>query len=117
MQIKVSNLNNFIENEAWKNLYFIGHSLGAQISGQAGHLIKSSGIFKMERITGLDPARPCFKHIDHIFKLDRSDADFVDVIHTQTGNNEDVSGIGVQEPSGIFHFQNQYMMLFNKFYN
>ncbi|XP_003425034.3 pancreatic lipase-related protein 2 [Nasonia vitripennis] len=104
MQKEVSILNNFTENESWKNLYFIGHSLGAQIAGQAGHLIKSSSNFKMERITGLDPARPCFQSVDPIFKLDYSDADFVDVIHTQTGNDEDVSGIGVQERSGHVDF-------------
>ena len=88
-------------NGAWKQLYFIGHSLGAHISGQIGHQLRSKDrFFKIERITALDPAQPCFKHIDPIYKVDKTDADFVDVIHTQTGMGKGISGFGLKQPLG-----------------
>lgn len=38
--------------------------------------------FKIPRITGLDPAMPLFVTANADNKLDASDAEFVDVIHT-----------------------------------
>lgn len=38
--------------------------------------------FKIPRITGLDPAMPLFVTAEADNKLDASDAEFVDVIHT-----------------------------------
>ncbi|XP_071827843.1 pancreatic lipase-related protein 2-like isoform X2 [Apostichopus japonicus] len=62
-------------------VHLIGHSLGAHLAGYVGENL--SGI---RRITGLDPAGPGFDEDQLIFeaecKLDPSDADFVDVIHT-----------------------------------
>ncbi|CAB0029931.1 unnamed protein product [Trichogramma brassicae] len=40
---------------------------------------------RVKRITGLDPAQPCFKGVHLSLRLDKEDAEFVDVIHTQTG--------------------------------
>ncbi|KAJ2938936.1 hypothetical protein O0L34_g17747 [Tuta absoluta] len=37
------------------------------------------------KITGLDPAGPCFSHVDDDLRLKNTDADFVDVIHTDGG--------------------------------
>lgn len=55
--------------------HLIGFSLGAQIAGQVSDFAKH----KLYHITGLDPARPGYQ-MHH--KLDASDAEFVDVIHT-----------------------------------
>jgi len=58
-------------------LYCIGHSLGANICGQAGHL---SG--KFNRLTGLDPAGPGFETCWSNLKVDKHSAVCVDHIHT-----------------------------------
>ncbi|CAB4057028.1 PNLIP [Lepeophtheirus salmonis] len=58
-------------------LHLIGFSLGAQVCGYAG-----SKIPNCSRISGLDPAGPVFRDLEVEFRLDKSDADFVDVIHT-----------------------------------
>lgn len=45
-----------------KKLHIIGHSLGAHIGGLIGRRIyeKSDRMFKLNRVTGLDPAFPPF---------------------------------------------------------
>ena len=63
-------------------IHVIGHSLGAHLSG---HIGRNSGV-KIGRITGLDPARPYFdKPKMRRKRLSKNDADFVDVIHTNSG--------------------------------
>lgn len=86
----------------WNHLYFIGHSLGAHLSAQVAHLLKTDDFYKVERITGLDPARPCFAYCDLSLKLDKDDAEFVDVIHTQTGNNLIPDSFGTMDPCGMY---------------
>ena len=64
-------------------IHVIGHSLGAHLSG---HMGRNSGL-KIGRITGLDPARPYFENWVHAKeRLSTADADFVDVIHTNSGH-------------------------------
>lgn len=72
-------------------LYLVGHSLGAHISAHASYVIRNSeetedAGWLVERITGLDPAQPCFTSVDPSLKLDKTDAEFVDVIHTNAGS-------------------------------
>ncbi|XP_060654091.1 phospholipase A1 member A [Drosophila nasuta] len=61
------------------DIHIIGFSLGAQVPNFLARTLKS---FKLPRITGLDPAMPLFITAGANDKLDPSDADFVDVIHT-----------------------------------
>ncbi|XP_075226062.1 pancreatic triacylglycerol lipase-like [Lycorma delicatula] len=61
-----------------QNIHLIGHSLGAHIAGIAGQKILTGNL---SRITGLDPAGPLF-YSNNEGRLDESDAQFVDVIHT-----------------------------------
>lgn len=66
-------------------IHIIGHSLGAHVAGSAGKQVKSG---KVGRITGLDPASLGFQsYLDPKGerRLNRSDAKFVDVIHTDMG--------------------------------
>lgn len=73
-------------------IHFIGHSLGAHIAGFVGSEIINEYNKSVSRITGLDPAGVLFEwpYLDPIEeKLDMSDAEFVDVIHT----NADEAGI------------------------
>lgn len=65
-----------------ENFYFIGHSLGAHISGFVGADLAG----RVGRITGLDPAGPSFDGLDRRFRLDRSDARLVDIMHTNAGS-------------------------------
>ncbi|KAK6636515.1 hypothetical protein RUM43_010177 [Polyplax serrata] len=73
------------KNANYDNIHLVGHSLGAHVSGFAG----SSTQGKIGRITGLDPALPGFQFSTYVKvpeeRLDRGDADFVDVIHTCAG--------------------------------
>ncbi|XP_024939113.1 pancreatic triacylglycerol lipase isoform X2 [Cephus cinctus] len=66
-----------------QDVHFLGHSLGAHVAGNAGAATFSG---KLGRVTGLDPALPGI----HIFtteegRLDASDAEFVDIIHSCGG--------------------------------
>uniref|UniRef100_A0A4W4EAW2 Triacylglycerol lipase n=1 Tax=Electrophorus electricus TaxID=8005 RepID=A0A4W4EAW2_ELEEL len=58
-------------------VHVIGHSLGAHCAAEAGQRTPGLG-----RITGLDPAEPYFQGCPAIVRLDPTDAQFVDVIHT-----------------------------------
>ncbi|XP_023246559.1 pancreatic triacylglycerol lipase-like [Copidosoma floridanum] len=64
-------------------VHFIGHSLGAHVAGNTGEHVTSG---KLGRVTGLDPALPGF-HLLAMDKgrLDPTDAQFVDIIHSCGG--------------------------------
>ncbi|KAG1667488.1 Inactive pancreatic lipase-related protein 1 [Nymphon striatum] len=81
-----------------ENCHLIGHSLGAHASGYCGERLKSLG-----RISGLDPAYPMFEGMDKRVTLDSTDANFVDVIHTD-GHMTSVTGFGVNPPLGHMDF-------------
>ncbi|XP_060810317.1 pancreatic triacylglycerol lipase [Amyelois transitella] len=81
-----------------KDFHFIGHSLGAHISSYVSYHIGG-----VSRITGLDPAQPCFLTTDHTERLDKTDADFVDVIHTN-GRLLKKIGFGLPDPTGHADF-------------
>ncbi|XP_044736810.1 endothelial lipase-like [Chrysoperla carnea] len=61
------------------SIHVIAHSLGAQVSGKIANYLKSG---KIGRISGLDPALPLFETDDLTKILDKEDAQFVDIIHT-----------------------------------
>jgi hypothetical protein len=77
-----------------ESIHVIGHSLGAHISGFTGKYFTTLTGKKLGRITGLDPAGPCFAQLGPNFKLKATDAQFVDVIHTNGGV------AGLKEPVG-----------------
>ncbi|KAI8433106.1 hypothetical protein MSG28_013958 [Choristoneura fumiferana] len=66
-------------------IHMIGHSLGSHISSFTGKTFTSLTGLKLGRITGLDPAGPCFSHIEPELRMSATDAEFVDVIHTDAG--------------------------------
>ncbi|XP_069434602.1 lipase member I isoform X1 [Ovis canadensis] len=76
------------------NFHFIGVSLGAHISGFVGKIFHG----RVGRITGLDPAGPQFSGKPSHGRLDYTDANFVDVIHT------DINGLGIKQPLGHIDF-------------
>uniref|UniRef100_A0A1A9X5J9 Lipase domain-containing protein n=1 Tax=Glossina brevipalpis TaxID=37001 RepID=A0A1A9X5J9_9MUSC len=81
-----------------ENIHLIGHSLGAHIMGAAGRRFQQLTNLSIPRITGLDPAKPCFTEGESLSGLMRGDADFVDIIHS----NNNVLGKG--EPVGDVDF-------------
>lgn len=78
-----------------RDIHVIGFSLGAHVPAFAANALRP---YRLTRITGLDPAMPLFVTVDKNEKLDASDAEFVDVLHT----NAFVQG--KIEPSGHIDF-------------
>lgn len=79
------------------DVHVLGHSLGAHVAGYAGSYVPR----KLARITGLDPAGPAFETPylkDPGDRLDSTDANFVDVIHTCAGS------LGFLRPIGHVDF-------------
>ncbi|KAJ8969603.1 hypothetical protein NQ317_011317 [Molorchus minor] len=69
-----------------ENIHIIGFSAGAHIAGMIGKNIFEFSGKKIGRISGLDPGSPCYETplLGENFKLCKTDADFVDVLHTNT---------------------------------
>ncbi|XP_011178449.2 phospholipase A1 [Zeugodacus cucurbitae] len=78
-------LTHLIKVVPLKNIHLVGHSLGAHIMGNAGRTFTKLTGLKIPRITGLDPAKPCFFKNDTLNSLKTGDAEFVDIIHTNIG--------------------------------
>lgn len=76
-----------------QDVHIIGHGLGAHVAGYAGQIIKPG------RITALDPSGIYFDNTELIVRLDSSDADFVDVIHTD-GSSPLFLGLGSMQSMG-----------------
>lgn len=64
----------------------VGHSLGAQLVGQIGRTTKNKK-YLIKKITGLDAAAPLFIPLNPFTpSLNAGDAEYVDVIHTDSTN-------------------------------
>ncbi|XP_055915169.1 vitellogenin-1-like [Eupeodes corollae] len=86
-----------------ENIHLIGHSLGAHICGVAGRTFNKLTSKLIPRITALDPAKPCFNEGENLSGLMRGDAEFIDVIHTNTGvlGKKDATGDVDFYPDGM----------------
>lgn len=75
-----------------KDLILVGHSLGAHVAGCAAKKLNSTE--KIGAIIGLDPASVGFKYDEMDKRLSQSDADYVQIIHT------DITKFGIAKPMG-----------------
>ena len=96
--ILVEKINESIGKSITERTHVVGFSLGAHVAGFAGTQLKN-----LSRITGLDPAGPLFEGYDGKVRLDKNDADYVDVIHSN-GESLIVGGFGTWEPIGHVDF-------------
>jgi len=94
------------------DFHCIGHSLGAHVCGFFANRLQKAGRQKVKRISGLDPAgidwtteriglmkvQPMAQPLHPDSRLDASDADLVDVIHT------DGNFAGTMQPLGDVDF-------------
>lgn len=99
--------NNCVE---LKNIHLISHSLGSQMAAFAAKEIYSVLREKIGRHTAHDPARPLFETpwlLPENLRLSKNDAEFVDVIHTDSGNYGMITAIGHVDfyPNGGKRFQ------------
>ncbi|PNF42963.1 hypothetical protein B7P43_G11335 [Cryptotermes secundus] len=99
-------LANFLDNliretqgAARRDLHIVGFSLGAQVAGIAAGQLTTGKLLRItdhdrfprkgprgQRLSpALDPAKPIFEIRDDAERLDASDAEFVQVIHTASG--------------------------------
>uniref|UniRef100_A0A1I8N4M5 Lipase domain-containing protein n=1 Tax=Musca domestica TaxID=7370 RepID=A0A1I8N4M5_MUSDO len=83
--ILAESLKGLTESVPVENIHLVGHSLGAQIVGKAGRQFKDLTGQSLPRITGLDPANPCFNEGEELSGISRGDATFVDIIHSNPG--------------------------------
>ncbi|XP_030032052.2 phospholipase A1 [Manduca sexta] len=68
-----------------KNIHCIGHSLGSQMLGYAGGIYTELTKEKIWRITGLDPAGPCFSNSLIEDQIRSGVAEYVEVYHCNAG--------------------------------
>ncbi|BES94925.1 Lipase [Nesidiocoris tenuis] len=80
------------------HVHIVGFSLGAHVAGHMSRFLEQHLGRRANRISGLDPALPLYATPIDWKKLDKTDADFVDVIHTNAGV------FGKLEPSGHSDF-------------
>lgn len=80
-----------------RDIHLIGFGLGAHVAGFAAKFLIHAN-YRVGHITGLDPAKPHFQTLETSERLDATDADFVDIIHT------DVFVHGLMQPIGHVDF-------------
>lgn len=72
--------------------------MGSHIVGSIGRNYYYLTNHLLPRITGLDPANPCFNEGENLSGLSRGDAEFVDIIHSNPG------ALGKRDPIGDVDF-------------
>lgn len=95
LAVGLKELIKFVPEE---KIHLIGHSLGAHIVGSAGRHFQVLTDRILPRITGLDPANPCFNEGEALSGICRGDAEFVDIIHSNA------KVLGKRDPIGDVDF-------------
>ncbi|KAK2580877.1 hypothetical protein KPH14_005949 [Odynerus spinipes] len=82
-----------------EEFHLMGHSLGAHIMSYVGKNVTGIG-----RITALDPAQPGFQAKDPAVRIDKEDAKFIDVVHTDGKVFAPFLGLGMTVSVGDVDF-------------
>lgn len=85
MGVQVSKLIKYLIEFGYLNvndLTLIGHSLGAHIAGIAGKKLEN---YTIPIIIGLDPASPLFTVENEERRLAKTDAKYIEIIHSNAG--------------------------------
>ncbi|XP_054273793.1 pancreatic triacylglycerol lipase-like isoform X2 [Macrosteles quadrilineatus] len=77
------------------DVHLMGHSLGAHICSYAAKAVPG-----IERLTAMDPAQPGFEGTDKTVRLDKEDANYVEVLHTNAAPFIPLLGFGLIFPVG-----------------
>ncbi|XP_026762736.3 lipase member H-A-like [Galleria mellonella] len=77
-----------------KKFEMVGLSLGGETISFIAKSYKALSGVKISRLTALDPSGPCFRNRGPDRRLDKSDADYVEVIGTN------IDGLGIATPVG-----------------
>lgn len=105
---KIGKVLSLLKNKVPSNsIHLIGHSLGAHTLSAAARTYFSITGHRVGRLTGLDPANPCFKRGPLLTEISRGDADYVDIIHTNPGVLGKKEAIGDSDfyPNGFYAVQ------------
>lgn len=97
--IQAGNGQRLVRNELGR-VHLVGHSLGAHVAGHAGKWLKYRYNLTPNRITGLDAAWPMFEGQNPSVRLDSTDAQLVDGIHTTYGIWIPFGQEGMRQPYG-----------------
>lgn len=89
------------------SIHLIGHSLGAHTISAAARTYFSITGKLVGRLTGLDPANPCFKVGSLLHEISKGDAEYVDIIHTNPGVLGKKEAVGDSDfyPNGYYAVQ------------
>ena len=88
------------KNGSLDNVHLMGHSLGAHVVGFAGRKLNG----QLGRVTGLDPAGPCYEGVSPKNRLWYTDAKFVDSIHSDARPLLPYVGFGMYETNSHIDF-------------
>lgn len=87
-----------------QNVHIIASLLGSHVAAWTGKSVIDATGKKIKRITAFDPAAPQFEHdnVPEANRLNKTDASFVDVIHTDSGYYGFLAAIGTVDfyPNG-----------------
>ena len=101
----IAHMFNELKNNGFRANQFecSGHSLGSHVCSNAAKYAKSEFGFTINRVIGMDAAGPMFEKTTSAVRIDKSDASFVDLIHTN-GGNEDSGFLGINAALGHADF-------------
>lgn len=82
----VAKFIDFLHKESgilFEDIALIGFSMGAHVAGIAGKYVQTG---RLSKIYALDPAFPLFPYENIKERVDRTDAEYVEVLHTSVGS-------------------------------